>query len=184
MTHAVKLAGSILLLLSGMSSASAEDIDPGGTLNPDEMTLNKSLQRALEGDVDMVVCAQGYLMTKKGSHEDARKLFKTCGEKGWTGTMTWMAFMDQNGLGDAENPEQAAEWDRKAAEAGDSIGEFNYGLDLLRGYGVAQDEALGKSFIDRSAEQGLDVARDLKDSDYDWRSVTPDADEWKFQRIY
>jgi len=184
MTLAVKLAGSILLLLSGISGTLAEEVDPGGTLNPDEMTLNKSLQRALEGDVDMVVCAQGYLMTKKGSHEDARKLFTTCAEKGWTGTMTWMAYMDQNGLGDVENPEQAAEWDRRAAEAGDPIGEFNYGLDLLRGYGVAQDEALGKAYVDRAAEQGFSTAVELQESGYDWQAVTPDADEWKFQRIY
>ena len=32
--------------------ALAEEIDSGGTLNPDEMSLNKSLSRALEGDVE------------------------------------------------------------------------------------------------------------------------------------
>nr|WP_319385167.1 sel1 repeat family protein [uncultured Roseibium sp.] len=164
--------------------AQAEEIDSGGTLNPDEMSLNKSLSRALEGDVDMVVCAQGYLMTKKGDHEAARKLFRNCADKGWTGTMTWMAYMDQNGLGQDEDPEAAAAWDRKAAEAGDPVGEFNYGLDLLRGYGVEQNMDLGREFIDRSAEQGFKTAEELRSNGYDWKSVTPDSDEWKFQRIY
>ena len=178
-------AVAFLLVFSALfSSLSAEEVDPGGTLNPDEMTLNRSLQRALEGDVDMVVCSQGYLMTKKGDHAAARKLFEACAAKGWTGTMTWMAYMEQNGFGASEDPEKAAEWDRHAAEAGDPIGQFNYGLDLLRGYGVPQDAELGKNYIDQAAEQGLDVARDLRDDGYDWRAVTPDADEWKFQRIY
>ncbi|WP_299483656.1 tetratricopeptide repeat protein [uncultured Roseibium sp.] len=175
-----------LFLVAGIwgQSALAEEVDSGGTLNPDEMSLSKSLTRALEGDVDMVVCAQGYLLTKKGDHEAARKVFQTCADKGWTGTMTWMAYMDQNGLGESEDPEAAARWDRKAAEAGDPIGEFNYGLDLLRGYGVEQDIDLGREFINRSAEQGFETAEELKRLDYDWKAVTPDADEWKFQRIY
>ncbi|QFT33019.1 Sel1 repeat protein [Labrenzia sp. THAF82] len=175
-----------ILLATGIlgQSALAEQVDSGGTLNPDEMSLSKSLSRALEGDVDMVVCAQGYMLTKKGDHDAARKLFRTCAEQGWTGTMTWMAYMEQNGLGKAENPETAAEWDRRAAEAGDPIGQFNYGLDLLRGYGVEQDIDLGKSFIDRSAEQGFETAEELQQGGYDWKLVTPDADEWKFQRIY
>jgi hypothetical protein len=179
------LVASILLAAGTFGqTALAEEFDTGGTLNPDEMSLNRSVAKALEGNVDMVICAQGYLMTKKGDHEAARKIFQTCADKGWTGTMTWMAYMDQNGLGENENPEAAAAWDRKAAEAGDPIGQFNYGLDLLRGYGVPQDLDLGKSYIDQSAEQGFETARELQMQDYDWKSVTPDADEWKFQRLY
>ncbi|WP_029062979.1 MULTISPECIES: sel1 repeat family protein [Stappiaceae] len=175
-----------ILLVAGVHGAGAlaEEVDTGGTLNPDEMSLNRSIAEALDGNVDMVVCAQGYLMTKKGDHEAARKIFQACAEKGWTGTMTWMAYMDQNGLGKTEDPEAAAAWDRKAAEAGDPVGQFNYGLDLLRGYGVDQDLDLGRRFIDRSAEQGFETARELKREGYDWKAVTPDADEWKFQRVY
>jgi hypothetical protein len=176
---AVLFSASLLAL-----PALAADPDPGGILNPEEMTLNRSLSRALEGDVDMVICAQGYLMTKKGAHDAARKIFQTCAERGWSGTMTWMAYMNQNGFGAAEDPQAAAEWDRRAAAAVDPVGEFNYGLDLLRGYGVNQDTELGRQYIDRSAEKGLDIAEDLKQQNYDWQAVTPDADEWKFQRIY
>jgi TPR repeat protein len=39
-----------------------------------------------------------------------------------------MAYLDNNGFGGAYNPDAAADWDRKAAEAGDPVGQFNYGL--------------------------------------------------------
>ena len=61
-----------LLALTIASPTLAAD-DSGGTLNPDEMSLNKSFNLAKRGKVSIVVCAQGYLMTKKGSHEEARK---------------------------------------------------------------------------------------------------------------
>ncbi len=138
----------------------------------------------MKGEVDMVICAQGYLMTKQGNHGDARTIFKNCADKGWTGTMTWMSYMDENGFGGDRDPVAAAEWDKTAAERGDPIGQFNYGPDLLRGHGVSQDPDLGRSYVDRAAKQGLDVARELKASDYDWESVTPDADEWKYKKVF
>ena len=164
-----------------MSALPDED---AGTLNPDEISLQRSLQQARGGNVDMVICAQGYLMTKMGAHADARTIFETCAKKGWTGTMTWMSYMADNGFGGPEDPDAAAEWDRKAAELGDPVGQFNYGLDLLRGRGVAPDEVRGRSYVDRAAAAGLKDARDLVGAGYDTDVVTPDADNWKYQRIY
>lgn len=162
----------------------AETADSGGTLNPDEMSLKKSIKRAENGDVDMVICSQGYLLTKKGSHKEARTIFRECAKRGWTGAMTWMSYLDSNGFGDDYNPDSAADWDQKAAQAGDPIGSFNYGLDLLRGHGTTQDLQAGKRFIDRAAEQGVRVAKELQAADYDPNSVTPDADEWKYRPQY
>lgn len=160
--------------------------DDHGTLNPEEMTLDRTLERALRGDVDMAVCAQGYLMTKQGDHDAARALFEACAEKGWTGTMTWMSYMEENGFGgEGEiDAERAAEWDRKAAEAGDPIGMFNWGVDLMRGWGVPQDEAAGRALVDRAAEAGVEAARRLQAAGYDLDEITPDADEWKFKPAY
>lgn len=162
----------------------ADDLDDGGTLNPDEMSLNSSLAKAINGEVDMVICAQGYLMTKMGNHRDARKIFENCSDAGYTGTMTWMAYMEQNGFGADEDPEKAAAWDRLAADNGDPIGMFNYGLDLLRGYGVDPDPELGRQYIDQAADLDVKVAKELQAADYDVEVVTPDADSWKFQRIF
>ena len=63
---------------------------------------------------------------------------------------------------------------------GRSGGKFNYGLDLMRGRGVAQNDAQGRRLIDEAAEEGLEVARRLQGADYDLHEVTPDADNWKY----
>lgn len=158
----------------------ALDNDPGGTLNPEEMTWQTFRDRALRGEADMVLCSQGYMLTKSGDHETARILFETCAEQGWTGAMTWLSQLDNNGLGAEYNPDAAAEWDRRAAELGDPVGKFNYGLDLLRGHGVAQDLERGRALVDEAAEYGLTDAKRLQGADYDLDVVTPDADNWKY----
>ncbi|MDD9911333.1 MAG: sel1 repeat family protein [Ahrensia sp.] len=155
--------------------------DEGGTLNPDEMSLSKSLKNAMRGQVDMVICAQGYLMTKMGEHGDARTIFRNCADKGYTGTMTWMSYMETNGFGAKHNPQAAAEWDRRAAEAGDPIGHLNHGLNLLRGHGVERDEITARKFIDKAADAGVKDAIEVRGSGYDWNAATPDADNWRYE---
>ncbi len=171
-----------LFMLTSLSALAGDAKDEGGTLNPDEMSLNRSFDLAKRGKVGMVICAQGYLMTKKGSHEEARTIFEECAKRGYTGTMTWMSYMDTNGFGGREDPKAAAEWDRRAAEAGDPIGQFNYGLDLLRGHGVRRDEIGARAYIDRAAKAGVEDAVRLKESGYDPDVVTPDADNWRYEK--
>ncbi|MEC9435486.1 MAG: sel1 repeat family protein [Pseudomonadota bacterium] len=154
---------------------------PGGELNPNELSLETSLNKARRGETGMVVCAQGYMMTKSGDHGSAREVFEACAEAGYAGAMTWMSQMEDNGLGGPENPEAAAEWSRRAAATGDPVGEFNYGLALIRGRGVTRDEAAGRAMVDRAAAQGLDIAERMQASGYDPDAVTPDADEPKYR---
>ncbi|MEO0361444.1 MAG: tetratricopeptide repeat protein [Pseudomonadota bacterium] len=167
-----------ILLAAAFPAALAAD--EGGTLNPDELTLDSVLDRAKRGETGMVICSMGYAMTKSGDHQTARELFTRCAEEGWTGTMTWMSQLEDNGLGGDEDPAAAAEWDRRAAELGDPVGKFNYGLDLMRGRGVERDEAKGRALVDEAAADGLKAARRLQDADYDLDEVTPDADDWKY----
>jgi len=170
--------------IAAAASAQAED-DIGGELNPSEMGLSRVLENAATGDLDMMTCASGYFLTKSGAHAPARKVFKACAEAGWTGAMSWMSWMDDNGLAGPEDAEAAAAWDRRAAEAGDHVGMFNYGLDLMRGRGVAQDDAAGRRWIDDAALRGLPAAIRLQDAGYDLDEVTPDADNWKYEkRLY
>ena len=161
----------------------AEEVD-GGTLNPPELTVGRVMQNIERGQTDMMTCATGYYITKAGRHAMARKLFKACAEAGYTGAMTWMSQLDDNGLGAEENPDAAAEWDRRAAEAGDPVGKFNYGLDLMRGRGVRQDEALGRRYVDEAAREGLVAAKRLQKAGYDLDEVTPDADNWKYAPLF
>ncbi|MBU2942629.1 sel1 repeat family protein [Shimia thalassica] len=158
--------------------------DDHGTLNPEEMTLGKVMENIQRGHTDMTTCASGYFITKSGRHEMARKLFETCANDGYTGAMTWMSQLDNNGLGGDYNPDAAANWDRRAAEAGDPVGKFNYGLDLIRGHGVARNEELGRELVDEAAAEGLKIAQRLKQADYDPDEVTPDADNWKYAPLF
>ena len=65
-----------------------------------------------------------------------------------------------------------------------SVGKFNYGLALMRGHGVARDEALGRQFVDEAASEGLLIAQRLQGADYDLDGVTPDADNWKYAPLF
>lgn len=169
-----------LLLISANTTLSQTEADAGGTLNPEELTLNRVMKDVAEGRTSMTICATGYYITKWGRHEMARERFERCAAAGWTHAMTWMSQLDGNGLGGAEDPDTAAEWDLRAAEAGDPIGKLNYGLDLMRGRDVAENRALGRQYIDEAARSGLPTAKRLCAADYDLDVVTPDADNWKY----
>ncbi|MEO1550257.1 MAG: sel1 repeat family protein [Pseudomonadota bacterium] len=163
--------------------AGAEDTH--GTLNPPEMGMDRVMQNIRRGQADMTTCAAGYHFTKKGDHGEAREIFELCAEKGgYTAAMTWMGQLDNNGLGDEYDPDAAAAWDKRAAEAGDPVGQFNYGLSLLRGHGVARDVIAGKRFVDKAAAAGLPIAKRLQASGYDPDEVTPDADNWKYAPLF
>jgi uncharacterized protein len=160
------------------------DSNDFGALNPDEMSLNRLMDDISKGKTSMTNCASGYFATKSGQHNLARQIFRTCAEQGYTGAMTWMSQLDDNGLGAAEDPDAAANWDQRAAEAGDPVGMYNHGLDLIRGRGIARDEAAGRRMVDRAAGLGLPVAKRLQSADYDLDEVTPDADNWKYAPLF
>ena len=167
-------------------AAAAEPVDPGGVLNPEELSLGYFADRLEEGaPPDPVASAHGYFAVKSGDHALARRIFERQAEAGNTQAMTWMAWMADNGAGGPEDPEAAAEWDARAAAAGDHIGMFNSGLNHLRGRGVPRDDAKGRALIDRAAEMGDETAQRLIEEGYDPDAVTPDADEWRYgRRLY
>ena len=158
--------------------------DDLGILNPQD-TGREMLMRKIEmGVIDSITCSLGINVTKNDNHELARRLTRLCAEAGYTKAMTWMSQLENNGLGGDYNPDASAEWDRKAAEAGDPVGKFNHGLNLLRGHGIAQDQELGRSFVDRAAKDGLSIAKRLQGADYDLDEITPDADNWKYAPLF
>ncbi|WP_425093046.1 tetratricopeptide repeat protein [Tropicimonas sp. S265A] len=177
-----------LIFLALASAAHAQPPAPveddHGVLNPQDTGV-AMLTRMIEmGVIDSVTCSLGINATKYDNLELARKLTRRCAEAGFTKAMTWMSQMENNAMGGDYNPDASAEWDRRAAEAGDPVGKFNYGLDLIRGHGVAKDEALGRSYVDEAAEDGLEIAKRLQGADYDLDEVTPDADNWKFAPMF
>jgi len=158
--------------------------DDYGVRNPPEMGQARVLDNLGAGRLDMMTCASGYHLTKKGDHAAARRLVEACAGAGYSAAMTWMGQLVNNGLGGDYDPDAAAQWDRRAAEAGDPVGRFNYGLALIRGHGVARDMARGRALIDHAARDGLDIARRLQAAQYDPEAVTPDADRWKYAPLF
>ncbi|SPF81695.1 tetratricopeptide repeat protein [Pseudoprimorskyibacter insulae] len=187
----ISIIGAVFALLAApvfagdaMELGPDTDITENGTLNPHEMSMAGVMDKIRNGETSMVLCSQGYLVTKSGRHELARELFSNCSNAGWTGTMTWMSQLDDNGLGGPQDLEAATEWNRRAAEAGDPVGKFNRGLDLMRGWGVARDLEAGRRMVDEAATDGLDVAKRLQAAEYDLDEVTPDADEWRYMNMF
>ncbi len=178
----IRIAIALLFLSTAASAQTVED--EYGTLNPQDTGFGRVMSNIDNGVTDMTTCATGYYITKSGRHEMARKLFESCANAGYTGAMTWMGQLDNNGLGGDYDPDAAAAWDKRAADLGDPVGKFNYGLNLLRGHGVAQDPELGRAYVDEAARDGLKIAKRLQDSGYDPNEVTPDADEWKYAPLF
>lgn len=179
----VKTLAMVACLLTPASAwATGETVeDEHGTLNGQELTLDLMLNKLDRGIFDPMVCMYGYWASKSGNHAAARKIFIACADRGVAAAMPWMANLEENGLGGPEDPKAAAAWDKRAADMGYSIGLLNYGLDLLRGHGVERDEVKARQLIDRAAAQGDRAAKELIESGYDWRSVTPDADEHRYE---
>ena len=162
--------------------ATLEDED--GILNPED-TGREMIKRKIQmGVTDSITCSLGINITKNDDHVLGRDLAKRCAEAGLTKAMTWMSQLENNGLGGDYDPDASTEWDRRAAEAGDPVGQFNYGVDLMRGHGVAQNEELGRQYVDDAAKEGLAIAKRLQAAGYDLDEVTPDADNWKYGSFY
>ena len=174
-----------LSIIAFAGAAQSEEVpvtveDEHGILNPEDTGRDMVIRKIEMGVIDSITCSLGINVTKADDHELSRKLTKRCAEAGYTKAMTWMSQLDNNGLGGDYDPDASAEWDRRAAEAGDPVGRFNHGLNLIRGHGVAKDEALGRRYVDQAAKDGLAIAQRLKGADYDLDEVTPDADIWKY----
>ncbi len=183
--RSIKLSIAAALLAGATDAQTVSTVeDEFGVLNPQD-TGREMLKRKIEmGVIDSVTCSLGINTTKNDDLELARELTRKCAEAGYTKAMTWMSQLENNGLGGEYNPDASAEWDRRAAEAGDPIGKFNHGLNLMRGHGIAQDEALGRRYVDQAAQDGLAIAKRLQGAEYDLEEVTPDADNWKYAPLF
>ena len=175
---------ALIAALAIAAPAQAEDLSAYGTTNPEEMTLNRMVENATRGETDMMTCASAYGMTKGGDHDEARAVFGACAGDGYTQAMTWMSYLDDNGYGGPYDPDASTQWTRQAGLAGDPMGMYNYGLDILRQHGTSADAGEGRAWIDRAAEAGHERAAMLQAADYDWDAVTPDADVWKYAPLF
>jgi uncharacterized protein len=164
-------------LTAAALSLPARAEDDAGSLNPEEMTLDYFANRYDFKAGKSAACMYGYAATKSGNHVAGQKIFQKCIDAGVDAALIWKSYMSDNGYGTRKSFEDAAAWDKKAADRGYKVGEYNYGLSLLRGHGVAMDEAAGRQWIGRAAAQGDLAAKTLIESGYDLDVAVPDADE-------
>lgn len=59
-------------------------------LNPDKMSLDRTMREAIQGRTSMTVCSSSDLMTEPGQHGMASLTLENCAGDGWTGVMTWI----------------------------------------------------------------------------------------------
>jgi hypothetical protein len=176
------VALSTMLLIAGPAlaqDAREQVVDEEGITNPEELTIQHFAKYHDFKRGDPIMCTVGWLAIKLAYYDEGAKIFKQCAEMGNEASMIWMAQLYDNGLGVVKDPKIAVEWERKAAELGYSIGEYNYGLSILRGRTEIQDMAVGKKWVKRAADQGDNSARTLIESDFDLDIAIPDADENK-----
>lgn len=164
------------LLLSNITLAQEEQEADDGTLNPQEMGIFNNLN----AKPSIATCMSGYYLVKGGDFALGYEVNKKCADAGYTRSMIWLSYLYQNGYLGEEQPEQAVYWDMRAAEAGNETGMFNYGINLLRGYGVGVYTVAGQYWINRAANLGHAKSIALRDANYDLRLVTPDPDETKY----
>ena len=176
-------AGLVLAFNAGPGRAAETVDDSAGTLNPQELTIDYWARHVDDKTFDPKLCMFGYPAAKMGSHPAARRIFERCANAGVTGAMPWMSWTEENGYDKPSDPAKAALWDKRLADTGSSLGAFNYGLDLLRGRGVPQDVAEGRTFIDRAAAGGDATARELAAHDCDPEAVTPEADKDRYRKF-
>lgn len=171
----VRPAALLLAVAMLVGSGRAEsETDEFGTLNPEELTIEAHRQKlSQEKGVDINTCRLGYPMAKMGDKALAERIFERCAKSGVDGAFPWLSWLAENGIEGRRDLERAAEWDRRSAERGYSVGQLNHGLNLLRGHGVARDEAAGRALIDEAARQGDRHARTVIEHGYDPYSVLP-----------
>lgn len=168
------LAAVVLAATATTAAASDMVVYEDGVLNPEEYTLGQMLLKVKRNQMTDIECIYGYESAKHGRHDPARTIISYCAEvRKLPQAMTLLAWMDENGYGLDTGPNlaSAAEWDRKAAERGDSNAQYNYGLKLLRGRGVERDVAKGRHNIKLAAAAGDSSAQELVDNNYDLSTV-------------
>ena len=140
------------------TAAQAED----GTLNPDEGGI-AHLRETLAARPDRAgfVCWVVYETQKGGMHDTALTALQDCAESGNAPSMILLSHAYENGLGTDPSPELAAHWAKQAAMTGYAVGQYHYGMALLRGQGVPADASAARYWLEQAAAGGDESAAEV-----------------------
>ncbi|MGB0905098.1 MAG: hypothetical protein ACPGVJ_09390, partial [Mangrovicoccus sp.] len=99
---------TLILVLAGLSAPGNADerdtqiSDEYGTSNPEELSLRGALDRLRHGEAHPMLGVLGYGAAKAGMHEEAREIFTDSAERGNVQGITWLSWMEDNGLAGPE----------------------------------------------------------------------------------
>ena len=153
-----ELARSRLRQLDGESKGSA----PQGTA-----------ESAAAPTVDEAVAAY-----ERGDYATALEGFRVHAEQGNAFAQDYLGIMYRDGMGVAQDNDEAVRWFRLAAEQGNAVAQTNLGFMYGTGSGVARNDAEAVRWFRLAAEQGNAVAQDYLGIMYrDGMGVAQDNDE-------
>jgi TPR repeat protein len=145
----------LLLLAAALAVSTSVAQADDGAVSPEEnalIQLRESL--AARPDEAGFACWVGHKAQKNGHHEEALKAFQICADSGHVQSMILLSHVYENGYGCDPNPELATHWVKQAALQGYSVGQYHYGMALMRGEGVPQDKAEGRFWLEQAASSG------------------------------
>jgi hypothetical protein len=109
---------------------------------------------------DSKPCRYGYSAPRGAITSPSRRIFERIAKEGVLAAMPWMAWTEENGYDRPSDPARAAEWDRKAADAG-------YRLTSCADTACGAMKSSVAPFVDRAAGRRDARAADLAAHGYD-----------------
>lgn len=169
---------SLLVAFAGTpcrAQLAQEDADEIGVLNPADFSWRYYIDQMNRfPDRIGIICVNAYWLDKTGDHAGSLRFFKECAGRGNPPSMIYLSTFYEYGNGTSRDLAEATRWLRRAADAGYALGEFHYGVALLRGRGVPRDVENGKAWIGKAAAQKDRDAIAFIRSGYDLAAL-PDA---------
>lgn len=148
-------ARQMLVFMRNQAQFYPEEVTGDGVLNPSDFSWRYYLDQMRRfPDRIGIICVNAYELDKSGNHAQSFAFFSECARRGNAPSMIYLAHLIEHGLGTDADPAAAAGWLRRSAETGYSVGQYHYGLALLRGEGVAVDREGARHWLQLAAAQG------------------------------
>lgn len=111
---------------------------------------------------------QGYDLFRKKNYTAAFPILMEVGQAGHPRAQALLGRTYQEGLGQAKDYKQAADWYGKAAAQGHRMSQFSLGNLYFEGDGVAKDQVKAIHLYRQSADQGYDQAEFILGLSYEF----------------
>ena len=118
------------------------------------LMLTAAPRAQVDGNTEIAEMMNAYAAFKMADYDKALSIWRPLAERGNTNAMNQIAGMYEQGQGVEQDLTEGAAWRRRAAEAGDAVGQLYLGLAYETGRGVAQDNQRAAFWFRKAAEQG------------------------------